>query len=40
MVDKKLMTNLALAVEAGVSIESGLDAYIVRPKSINSDSFL
>lgn len=39
-VSEALQSNAALAVVAGVSSENGLEGYLIKPKSIDSDSFL
>jgi hypothetical protein len=40
VVQERLLTNNALAVVARVSIEKGLEGYLVKEKSINSQSFI
>jgi hypothetical protein len=39
-VSEVAVNSVALAVVAGVSAESGLETFLVRPKSINSQSFI
>ena len=39
-VNQLTANNEALAVVAGVSAKVGMEAYLMKPKSINSDSFI
>ena len=38
--NEMLMNNKAIAVVAGVSTDGGLEGYLLREKSIASDSFI
>ncbi len=40
IVQERLLNSKALAVVAGVSIERGLEGYLLKDKSINSHSFI
>ena len=39
-IEEKLVSSHALAVEAGVSAEGGLEGFYMQPKSIDSDAFI
>ncbi len=40
VVKEELIKNNALAVIGGVSAENGMEGYLIKPKSIKSDSFI
>ena len=39
-VDEKLSSAPAIAMVAGVSVEMGLETYLTKPRSIDSDAFV
>ncbi len=38
--DEKKLNVESLAVVAGVSVEEGLESYLIKPKSIKSDAYI
>ena len=39
-VDEKLSSAPAIAMVAGVSVEAGLESWLAKPRSIDSDAFI
>ena len=39
-IDQSLMNNEALAVVGGISVEGGMEAYLIQKGAINSASFI
>ena len=39
-IDQSLMNNKALAVVGGISVEGGMEAYLIQKGAINSASFI
>ena len=39
-VDERLSSAPAIAMVAGVSVETGLEAWLTKPRSIDSDAFI